>query len=118
MYLACWKILSYNRNMPIEFKNKNVQEQNIERIRIKEEEEAIKKTADAIGLPYINLAFTPIQKSAIGLVPESTAREANVATILKKGDSVTVVAGDPGSLLAKKVIKNLKKEYKYVSVFV
>ena len=75
---------------PIKFKEENLQERSIERVRVKEEEESAKGIAEDFNLPYLNLALRPVQHEALEIVPEQEARQANLAVILKKGGALTV----------------------------
>jgi len=104
--------------MAIEFKEKRSQEHRLELIRIKEQEEVAKKTADVFGLPYMDLAFKPIQRETVEVVPEPEARRANLAVISKRGGSIGVALLDPEGKYAKEVIENLKKKFKSISLFV
>lgn len=104
--------------MPIEFTDKEYQEKQAQSIRIKEAEEAAQELAENTGLPYINLAFKPVQRQALSVVPEDEARKANLAVILKRGESVTIVVRDPNNSHAKEIIDNLKTRFQQVYVYV
>jgi len=104
--------------MPIEFRNKKTQEHKIELIRIKEEEGNAKKTAERLGLPYVDLTFKPIQRQALSIIPEHAAKKANLAVILKRGDSISVAVRDSEDSQAKEIVENLRKRFKNVSIFI
>lgn len=103
---------------PIKFPNKKTQEHKIEMIRRKEEEEDVKKSAELFGLPYANLAFKSVERSALELIGEQDARKANLAVIYKKGDSLQVALVSPRNPYAKRIIERLKKEFQDISLFV
>jgi type IV pilus assembly protein PilB len=104
--------------MAISFGEKKSQEHRLELIRTKEEEEIAKKTADLFGLPYIDLAFKPIQREAVEVVPELEARRANISVIQKSADSMKLVLLDPEDNYAKEIMENLQKKFKEIAVFV
>jgi len=104
--------------MEINFGEKKSQEHRLELIRVKEEEEVAKKTAEFFGLPYIDLAFKPVQREALEIIPEGEARRANLSVIQKRADSVGVALLDPENQYTKEIIENLRKKFKEISVFV
>ena len=104
--------------MPIKFPKEKLQERRIKVVRRKEEEKAAKKTAERFGLPYTSLVFKSINSSALQLVSEDEAREANLAVINKKGGAITVIITDPENRHAKELLEYLKKQFEDVSVFV
>lgn len=102
----------------IKFPSKKTQEHKLEMIRRKEEEEDVKKSAELFDLPYINLAFKSVERSALELIGEQDARKANLAVIHNKGGSLQVALINPRNPYAKRIIERLKKEFKDVSLFV
>ncbi len=104
--------------MAINFGEKKSQEHHLDLIRVKEEEEVAKKTADLFGLLYVDLAFKPIQREAVEIIPEQEARRANLSAIQKGGDSIKVALLDPENQYAKEILENLQKKFKEISVFV
>ena len=104
--------------MAIQFETQDVQERQIELVRIKEEEEAAKKTAERFGLPYMNLAFKPVQREAIEIVPQFQATKANLAVILKKGNSLAVAVREPENPYTKTVLQDLNQRFGEITVLV
>lgn len=104
--------------MSIKFIQEEEQQHKLQRIRVKESEENAQKVSAELGVPYLNLAFKPIQRSALELVPELESKKAGLAVISQKGDTVTVVAENPNNPLAKKTIEDLKNRFRFVSLFV
>jgi len=102
--------------MSIKFPTEKTQERKINIVRVKEEKEAAKKSAKILGLPYINLTFKSVQRAALEIVPEAKAKEAGLAVISKKGQSLAVALADPQNPDAKKIIENLKIRFEDVSV--
>jgi type IV pilus assembly protein PilB len=103
---------------PIKFPGEKTQEHKIEMVRRKEEEEDIKKSAVLFGLPYTNLAFKSVERSALELIGEQDARKANLAVIYKKGGSLQIALINPKNPYAKKIIERLEKEFQDVSLFI
>ena len=104
--------------MPIKLQKEKLQEHRIKGVGRKKEEKAAKKTAERFGLPYTSLVFKAINSSALQLVSEDEAREANLAVINKKGSAITVIITDPENRHAKELLEYLKKKFAAVSVFV
>jgi len=101
---------------PIKFPKEKTQERKLGIVRVKEEEEAAKKSAKLLGFPYINLTFKPIDREALEIVPEHEAKEAGLAVISKKGQSLAVAVADPQDPDTKKIIENLKDRFENVSM--
>lgn len=104
--------------MPIQFEGQDIQEHQIELVRIKEEEEAAKQTAERFHLPYANLAFKPIQREAIELIEKSRALNAKLAVILKNGNILTVAIGDPNNPYTKTILQELNQRFAEVHTIV
>ena len=104
--------------MPIEIFNKEYQEKQIRNVRVKEAEENAEKIAETCGLPYINLAFKPVQRQALSVIAEEEARKANLAVILKRGNTVTIVLRDPENPHAKDILHNLKTRFSQIVIYV
>lgn len=103
--------------MTIKFEQKEEQEHKLQHIRMKEAEENAQKRAKDLGVPYVNLAFKPIQRSALELVPELEAKKAGLAVISQKGDTLTVVAENPNNPLVKRIVEDLQNRFHFVSIF-
>src|SRR5579863_3311115 len=71
-------------------------------------EDEYKATAARLKLPFSNLAAVPVDTDALGLLPEETARQAQLAIILKEGATLTVVCLNPENDAAKTVVSALK----------
>ncbi len=81
-------------------------------------ERIAQQVAEDNNLLYINLRRVVIETSALELVPEDKAREANLAVFSRKGKTVKVAVFDPLSPLAIKIIEELKKQGLKVIVLV
>ncbi len=104
--------------MLIDLSDKEYQEKQVRSLRAKEAEDAAKKTAEAYALPYINLAFKPIQRQALSILAEDEAKKANIAVILVQGGSITLVLRDPKNPYAKDILDNLKTRFAQILVYV
>ena len=87
-------------------------------VRKKEEEESAKNLAHRFDLPYISLAFKSVDASTLQIVPEEDAKEAGLAVVSRKGNSITVAVLDPQNLNFKEILQNLKGRFAEVSVYV
>ena len=104
--------------MIIKFQKQKDQEHKIQRILAKESEESAQKIAEETGFPYLNLAFKPIQKSALEIVPEEKAKQSGIAVISQRGDALTVVAQNPENTITKGVLEELKGRFRNVNIFI
>lgn len=82
----------------------------LEKGRKEAEEREAGRRAMKSGAPYIDLAVQPVETEALELIAEERAREANIATIEKKGDRVVLAALDVSDEKAKSIIQELEKK--------
>src|SRR3989338_4639629 len=87
-------------------------------VRKKEEQEFAKKTADKLGIPYVDLTLAPIERDAIVTLPEKEAREAEAAVVFRIKGGVRVVAKNPEAPKASEIIGKLQEKHKKVEVLV
>jgi len=64
-------------------------------IKLKAKEEEVKKQAASLGLPYVNLIGLPISTEAIGIIPETQARQLGVICFFNAGLEVKIGAINP-----------------------
>jgi len=83
------------------------QEQEVVRLRRKEEEDTVRMLAEKYRIPYADLATVPVNVDAIGLVPEPEAKAAEVAVIQKVGKKLEVAVRSPERSETKAAIEKL-----------
>ncbi|MEX0878082.1 MAG: GspE/PulE family protein [Candidatus Spechtbacterales bacterium] len=91
---------------------------NLNNIQREDEERVAQQRAEAYRMTYANLSMTPIQEEAMMLFKEEKAREANIAIIYKKGESIKVALQDPKDPKTKEALDELKKTYRNISLVV
>ncbi|MFA5360780.1 MAG: GspE/PulE family protein [Candidatus Paceibacterota bacterium] len=84
----------------------------------KSKERAAQELAAQENYLYIDLKKTPIETSALSLVPEQTAKQANVAVFQKIGNKIKIAVLDPSDFETLKVISDLEKQGYKVIIFV
>jgi len=82
------------------------------------EERDAKRRALKSGFPYSDLTTAPINIEALRLIPEESARKAQIAVIEIKEKKIALVAFDPDDSDAKTIIEKLKSEGHSPSIFV
>ncbi len=90
--------------------NKTQHKERIEKMRQKEEENLVQILAERHGLPYIDLATTPVNTDALRLIPEKQAREAGVAAFSITGKKVFIALISPKKDLIRTIIDDLKRQ--------
>jgi len=98
-------------------KAKQLQEQ-LDKIKHKEEENKAKKLADEIGLPYINLTITPIDPNDLIILPKKEAQKGNVLVIKKSGKILSLAVKDPSNPKTQKIIKEFQEQGFECSIFI
>lgn len=104
--------------MTIKFAQEKEQRHIIQRLRVKEAEDIAQKISESTRIPYLNISFKPVDRSALELVPEQKAKDAGLAVISHHGEMLTVIVQNPEDPLAKDIIDELKAQFSVVSVFV
>lgn len=85
-------------------------------IRRREEESLIKSLATQYGMQFVNLRGVSISPTALGLIPEETARDAKVAGFETVRKKLTVAARNPYDKKTQAVLEKLKKDGWILSV--
>lgn len=88
------------------------------KLRHEGEERAAKRLAEEIKVPYADLTRTPVSLEAIKVIPEDKAKNAKVACIALKSQSIAVVALDPNLPATKALLNELRAEKYEVKLFV
>ncbi|MCI0680184.1 type II/IV secretion system protein, partial [bacterium] len=92
----------------VKFQEEKLKEE-IEELRLKEEEDVTMMLADKYGIPYIDLTGIPINTDALQLIPEDIARGALLAAFKIVGQKLFVAAASPKNERAQAVVADLEK---------
>ncbi|MCI0532690.1 hypothetical protein L0Y49_00550 [bacterium] len=91
----------------VKFQEEKLKEE-IEELRLKEEEDVTMMLADKYGIPYIDLTGIPINTDALQLIPEDIARGALLAAFKIVGQKLFVAAASPKNERAQAVVADLE----------
>ena len=94
------------------------QNREIQTLHLKEEEDLAQQLATKLGLPYMNLVFSPVQLEAVLLVPQEQAKAAEAALIRRSSRGVYLAVRNPQNTNAHELIEALKKNHPEVNVIV
>lgn len=86
------------------------QKKRLGEIRKKEEEDTAKIIAGKYKLPYQNLFTIPIDVDSIRLVPENSARAAELAVVQRVGKNLQIAVRNPTNPETKKVLEDLGRQ--------
>lgn len=89
---------------------KRLQEETLQRLYHKSEEEQATALAKKFNLRYIDLNILSLDPEVVGAIPEEEAKEANLAAIYKVGRKYQIAVTDPENYETKKLLKKLQKE--------
>lgn len=109
--LACRCISVYNEENSMPYADEKEQNKKLQEIRNKEEEAFVERVAQKFKLEYIDLSGTGIETDALKLIPEETARRAQIAAFKITGRDVHVAVKSPNLPETKKVLESLRKDY-------
>ncbi len=85
---------------------------NLSTIRKKEEELAVQKRADSLGIPYLNLKFIPINPDALRILTKEQAQKARMIIFQRAGIHLKVAIEDINNPLTKNILQQFyQKEY-------
>ncbi|MEK7198114.1 MAG: ATPase, T2SS/T4P/T4SS family [Patescibacteria group bacterium] len=84
----------------------------------KEEESRAKLLAEKIGLPYLNLAFTPIEQEALSIISRESSETSKAVVINKKTKQLQIAAVNPDSKEVDLLTADLEKKGFTVKIFV
>ena len=91
------------------FKEEQKQEELLVKVRREEEEGRAKLLAEKTGLPYLNLAFVPIESDALTLISKEMAEKAKVAVINREAKVLHLVVLNPDNKETQSIIAELQK---------
>lgn len=89
---------------------KRLQEETLQRLYHKSEEEQATALAKKFNLGYIDLNILSLDSEIVSAIPEKEAKEANLAAIYKVGKKYQIAVTDPESYETKNLLKKLQKE--------
>jgi len=101
--------------MPID---KNSLQQKLLKLKREAEEREAQRIAQKSGLPYIDLSKAPIQVTALGLVEENEAKNAQMAALESKRDIVAVAILNPDKKETKDALKKLEERNFKIKIFI
>ncbi|MDP2789878.1 MAG: GspE/PulE family protein [bacterium] len=81
-------------------------------IKLKEQEQAVQRRAEELGIGYINLKGFPIGPEVLTLVPEAVATDLQVITFLRQDDQIRIGAVDPTNEHVLALMENLAADLK------
>ena len=87
-------------------------------IQSKGTEDEFRSLAQKLGLPFSDLASAPIDQTALGIISEETARQGQIAIILKNGNQLTAAATNPENESTAQVISELTGRGYKISIIV
>jgi len=74
------------------------------------EEEHAARLAHKVGLPYIDLHLLPLSSDDILTIPEETARDLKIASILTKGKMIKIATSQPQDARVKAYVEELEQK--------
>ncbi len=80
-------------------------------LHIQEEEQLAQILSKKYNLPYINMDTITVDASAVLLVPEAAAHDAEITVFQKVGKKIKVAIRNPNSLSAQSILENLKMQH-------
>ncbi|MCK5412920.1 MAG: type II/IV secretion system protein [Candidatus Pacebacteria bacterium] len=87
-----------------------VQDETIQKLYHKSEEEKASAIANKYHLPYVDLSLIPVVAETIKLIPKETAQSAGLAVIYKVGKKLQIAVKDPENYETKKALEKIKTE--------
>lgn len=89
---------------------KRLQEETLQRLYHKSEEERATALAKKFNLGYIDLNILSLDPEIVSAIPEEESKEANLAAIYKVGKKYQIAVTDPENQETKNLLKKLQKE--------
>ncbi len=83
-----------------------------------EEEELLKILSTKYGLPYVNLYGIVINMEALRMVPEETARYAEMAVFARAGTKVSVALHNPHNKEVARILAELKDRHFIITTYI
>jgi type IV pilus assembly protein PilB len=92
------------------FSNEEKQEERLEQLRKKEEEDVVRILATKYGLNFIDLKPVPINTDALRLIPEDLAREAKIAAFDRIAKKIQIAVFSPKNDKAAAILNKLEAD--------
>ena len=80
--------------MPASF-DRDAEDAKLAAIRAEEEEDLVRIISEKHGIPYVDLAFVPLNMDALRIIPETEARSTEAAAFDKNGKHLSIAVRDP-----------------------
>jgi len=88
------------------------------KMRREAEERDAKRRADSYQLPYLEPSKLSVNLEALGILPESQAKEGNIALVAAKDVKIAAITIDPKYSKTVQILEDLKKKGYQINVFV
>ena len=92
-------------------------EEHLRSFHLQEEEDLARILSQKYNLPYLKLDTINVDTSALLLVPEIEAREAELVVFQIVGKKIKVAIRNPNSQIAEHILEKLKQKHYSVEVF-
>jgi type II secretory ATPase GspE/PulE/Tfp pilus assembly ATPase PilB-like protein len=102
--------------MPIQF-DEDKQDQQVELLRKKDEEQLAQMLSKKYGVDYVDLAGITINTDALRLIPEDIARASKSATFKMIGKILSIAVQSPNKEDVKKIIKEFEEKGYRVNIY-
>lgn len=93
--------------MPLQFDDDEVKNK-IDRVRAKEQEEALERHAGELGFPYLVIHSNTVEGDALRLVPEEKARQAKLLPFKVENKKLSIAVADPNNQDVFDITKTLR----------
>ena len=93
--------------MPLQFDDDEVKNK-IDRVRAKEQEEALERHAGELGFPYLVIHSNTVEGDALRLVPEEKARQAKLLPFKVENKKLNIAVADPDNPDVINITKTLR----------
>ncbi len=108
-------IFSLVKNMKFQ---EEKQKEFLAKVRQEEKEDRAKLLAEKLGLPYLNLSFTPIEEDALIIISKELSESAKAAIINKEAKLLQLIALNPDEKEVQLLIADLEKKGFVVKIFI
>ncbi|MCX6813022.1 MAG: type II/IV secretion system protein [Candidatus Azambacteria bacterium] len=100
------------------FEGEQKEKELLTKVRREEEENRVKLLAEKFDLPYLNLAFIPIESDALKLIPKEKAQKAKAAIINREVKTLHLAVLNPDNKETQSLIAELQKSGYAIKIFV
>ncbi len=108
IHVVLWPKTRYHTIHMVQF-NEEGQEKRVAKLRQKEEESLIRLLSGKYGIPYVDLAGTPINNKAIGVISEDDARGGLLGAFRLNKKTLSVAIFSPNNARTRSVLEDLEQ---------